>query len=110
VLQIMAKEVQNRIRKTDFVARYGGEEFVIILPETELDIAQQVIEKTREMIGRLPFHFKDENVQISMSFGLVLFEEGCDQAMLFERADKALYVAKEKGRNRVEIWQDSMDS
>jgi len=105
VLQIMAKEVQNRIRKTDFVARYGGEEFVIILPETSLEIARQVIEKTREMICRLPFHFRDENIQISMSFGLAMFDEGLDPSSLFERADAALYQAKEKGRNRVEVWQ-----
>ena len=110
VLQIMAKEVQNRIRKTDFVARYGGEEFVIILPETSLEIAKEVIEKTREMICRLPFHFRDENVQISMSFGLAMFDEGLDQAGLFERADEALYIAKEKGRNRVEVWQDNSKS
>jgi len=106
VLQIMAKEIQNRVRKTDFVARYGGEEFVIILPETTLEIAQGVIEKTREMICRLPFHFRDENIQISMSFGLAMFDEGLDQSGLFERADEALYIAKEKGRNRVEVWQE----
>jgi len=105
VLQIMAKEVQNRIRKTDFVARYGGEEFVIILPETDLDTATQVIEKTREMIHRLPFHFRDENIKITMSFGMAAFDEGLDQNALFERADKALYNAKANGRNRVERWQ-----
>ncbi len=105
VLQIMAKEVQNRIRKTDFVARYGGEEFVIILPETNLDIATQVIEKTREMICRLPFHFRDENIQITMSFGMAAFDDDLDSGSLFERADKALYEAKKNGRNRIERWQ-----
>ena len=105
VLQIMAKEIQNRIRKTDFVARYGGEEFVIILPETDLDTAMQVIEKTREMIHRLPFHFRDQNIKITMSFGMAAFDEDLDQNALFERADKALYQAKENGRNRVERWQ-----
>jgi len=105
VLQIMAKEVQNRIRKTDFVARYGGEEFVIILPETDIETAEQVIEKTREMICRLPFHFRDENIQITMSFGMSAFDEGLDGSSLFERADKALYQAKENGRNRIERWQ-----
>ena len=104
VLQIMAKEIQNRIRKTDFVARYGGEEFVIILPETDLDTATQVIEKTREMIHRLPFHFQDENIKITMSFGMAAFDEGLNQNTLFDRADRALYQAKENGRNRVERW------
>jgi diguanylate cyclase len=107
VLQIIAKEIQNRIRKTDFVARYGGEEFVIILPETDLQTAKQVIEKVREMIGRLPFHFRDEKIQITMSFGLSVFEEGLDQGQLFERADSALYQAKENGRNRAEVWSEA---
>jgi len=121
VLQIMAKELQNRIRKTDFVARYGGEEFVILLPETDLETAEQVIEKVRDMVSRLPFHFRDENIQITMSFGLALFDQLGDfdqhgdngdqptqevtQGILFERADSALYRAKENGRNRVEVWQ-----
>jgi len=115
VLQIMAKELQNRIRKTDFVARYGGEEFVILLPETDLETAQQVIEKVRDMVSRLPFHFRDTNIQITMSFGLALFDQLDDngnmptqemtQGILFERADSALYQAKENGRNRVEVWQ-----
>ena len=107
VLQIIAKEIQNRIRKTDFVARYGGEEFVIILPETDLQTAKQVIEKVMEMIGRLPFHFRDEKIQITMSFGLSVFEEGLDQGQLFERADSALYQAKENGRNRAEVWSEA---
>lgn len=114
VLQIIAKELRNRIRKTDFVARYGGEEFVILLPETDIDIAAQVIEKVREMVGRLPFHFRDENIQITMSFGLIEFKDGyvddnekeIQQSVLFERADQALYAAKQNGRNRVEIWSE----
>lgn len=104
VLQIMAKEVRKRIRATDFVARYGGEEFVILLPETDLETALQVIDKVREMVSRLPFHFRDERIQITMSFGLASFEEGIGQDVLFERADAALYKAKENGRNRAETW------
>ena len=112
VLQIMAKELRKRIRKTDFVARYGGDEFVMLLPETDIDTARTVIEKVRDMVGRLPFHFRDESIQITMSFGLIEFKDGSDsegvkdikQSSLFERADKALYSAKKNGRNRVESW------
>ncbi len=112
VLQIIAKELRNRVRKTDFVARYGGEEFALILPETNLDAAAQVVEKVREMVGRLPFHFRDENLQITMSFGLIEFKDGGNgedatsvkPETLFERADAALYKAKRNGRNRLELW------
>jgi diguanylate cyclase len=115
VLQIIAKELRNRVRKTDFVARYGGEEFVILLPETDITTAEQVIEKVREMVGRLPFHFRDENIQITMSFGLIEFKDGypaedvndIQQSVLFERADQALYLAKQNGRNRVERWYEA---
>ncbi len=110
VLQIMAKEIQARIRKTDFVARYGGEEFVILLPETEPEVAHEVMDKTREMISRLPFHFRDEKIQITMSFGLAPFAEGCDMEGLFERADSALYKAKDSGRNQVILWQHTEQS
>lgn len=103
VLQIIAKEIKSRIRKTDFLARFGGEEFVVIMPETADDMAYTVIEKTREMIARLPFHFRDEDVQITMSFGIVSFQEGISQAELFDLADKALYKAKEKGRNCIVV-------
>lgn len=103
VLQILAKELQNRLRKSDFISRYGGEEFVFILPETELDTAVSVMNKTREMISRLPFHFRDSKVQITVSMGAVAFQEGLEMDALFELADKALYRAKQNGRNRIEL-------
>lgn len=103
VLQILAKELQNRLRKSDFISRYGGEEFVFILPETELDTAVSVMNKTREMIARLPFHFRDSKVQITVSMGAVAFQEGLEMDALFELADKALYRAKQSGRNRIEL-------
>lgn len=105
VLQILAKEMRNRVRKTDFIARLGGEEFVILLPETELDVAVDVIEKTREMVSRLPFHFKDERVTVSLSFGVVPFIENMERDALFALADEAMYRAKQGGRNRVERAQ-----
>ncbi len=103
VIQIIAKEITNRIRKTDFVARYGGEEFVILMPETEQADAVSVMEKTREMISRLPFHFRNERVQITMSFGVVAFQGTHSIEEVFDLADQALYKAKENGRNRVEV-------
>ncbi len=106
VIQIIAKEITNRIRKTDFVARYGGEEFFILLPETEVKDVIPVMEKTREMISRLPFHFRDEEVQITMSFGVAAFQDKSTAAEIFDLADKALYKAKENGRNRVEVYKD----
>ena len=119
VLQIIAKELRKSLRKTDFVARYGGEEFVMLLPETNLETAIKVVDKVREMIGKLPFHFRDENIQITMSFGLIEFKDGLtnedgdardiEPSVLFDRADEALYKAKKNGRNRLESWPMASD-
>ncbi|MCP5208067.1 MAG: GGDEF domain-containing protein [Hahellaceae bacterium] len=103
VIQIMAKELQRRIRKTDFVARFGGEEFVVLMPETNVEQAHAVMEKTRQMVEKLPFHFRQQRVQITMSFGVAPFIDGLSKEEIFELADKALYEAKQQGRNRVVV-------
>lgn len=106
-IQIVAKELKQRIRTTDFLARYGGEEFVFILPETDSDIAYEVMEKLRKTVSSLPFHFKDQRLQVTMSFGIVGFAE-CDNArVLLGRAEQSLTHAREAGRNCVRIWRMS---
>ncbi len=101
VLKILAKEISARIRRSDFVARYGGEEFVILLPSTSLADAEALINGIRQKIERCPFHFKEKQVQITVSFGLAEFTASDSPERVFERADKALYRAKEGGRNQV---------
>lgn len=101
VLKILAKEISIRLRKTDFVARYGGEEFVIIMPSTTLEDAEPLINSIRQKIEKCPFHFKETQVQITLSFGLSSFEELDTPEKVFERSDKALYRAKAGGRNQV---------
>ncbi|MBU6950457.1 GGDEF domain-containing protein [Hahella sp. HN01] len=103
VIQLIGKEISRRIRKTDFIARYGGEEFVVLLPETPASIAAEVMDKTREMISRLPFHFRNEKVRITMSFGVCEFHGDATVQGVFEKADQALYKAKRGGRNQVQI-------
>ncbi len=103
VLTIVAQFLQNNVRETDEAARYGGEEFVIILPETRGKQAQSLAEKLRSGIEQTPFHFRNSRVVITASCGIAEVREGEDAAALFSRADSALYRAKEKGRNRIEI-------
>ncbi|RMF14918.1 MAG: diguanylate cyclase [Gammaproteobacteria bacterium] len=102
VIRLIGREVARRIRTTDFIARYGGEEFVIIMPETDAPTAVQVMDATRDMISRMPFHFRKERVQITMSFGVCAFAPGMRITDCLEAADQALYAAKTNGRNRVE--------
>jgi len=101
VLQLVAREVRARLRSTDFIARFGGEEFVLLLPETGVEEATAVIDQLRGHVGQLPFHFGGQPVTITFSAGLSEFQEGDLEDMVFDRADRALYQAKEGGRNRV---------
>lgn len=100
VLQIIAKTLQSNLRDIDFIARYGGEEFVILMPETDAEAARLAAEKLRQKIEQSPFNFRKERVPITISFGISQFQANERAETVFERADKALYQAKESGRNR----------
>ena len=100
VLRVVAETLAGRIRKTDFLARYGGEEFVMILAGTSTQDAYRVAEQMRESVARLGFHFRGVPVSVSVSCGITAFCEGDSADDAFDRADKALYVAKAEGRNR----------
>lgn len=100
VLKLVAKVMRDQLRESDFVARYGGEEFSFILPETTVENAALAIEKVREAIERCPFNFNQKPIKITCSFGITSFVQGDSCETVFERADKALYEAKEQGRNR----------
>lgn len=100
VLKLFAKILTTRLREVDFVGRYGGEEFVILLPETDAEQALGVLDKIRTTISSTSFRFKEEPVKISASFGIASFQNDDQIELVFARADKALYEAKNKGRNR----------
>jgi len=103
VLRVIGKTLAKRLRKTDFIARFGGEEFVLLLPETDAPAALKTVETLREAIAQCPFHFKDQRVGVTMSFGVTEMREGDTPERAFERADQALYLAKNNGRNRCEL-------
>lgn len=102
VLKIIAGELRKRLRKTDFIARFGGEEFALLLPQTPMAAGQQVLDTLREGVRQCPFHFKGTPVTVTLSGGLVQFADGDTASLAFERADRALYAAKDAGRNRIE--------
>lgn len=103
VLKIIAKTLAKQLRKTDFIARFGGEEFVLLLPETTLEAAQQALEKLRAAVEACPFRFKQEPLTITVSLGATQFGGEDAMAAAFDRADRALYAAKNNGRNRFEV-------
>lgn len=101
VLTLVAKILSQGTRDCDFVTRYGGEEFVLLLPETNLASSVRAMDKIRRLICRSPFNYRGKPISISMSFGLTAAIESDTIESFFYRADKALYRAKEMGRNVV---------
>ena len=104
LLRILAKVLNSCLRESDFLARYGGEEFTIILPSTTRGEAIAVAEKIRGRVERYPFKGRETQPDgcVTISIGISTFpEDGKDNGSLMERADQALYAAKESGRNKV---------
>ena len=106
VLQAIGDVLQNSARTSDWPCRYGGEEFGLILRETDLDGAIVMAERVRQEIENLQLRNKAQLVPVTASFGVVsstLCMNPCDLSTkwIIETADRALYAAKESGRNRV---------
>ncbi|HEX7153661.1 MAG TPA: diguanylate cyclase [Thermoanaerobaculia bacterium] len=105
VLRAVAQVLDHGTRATDFVARVGGEEFAILLPETQLFEAMQFGEKIRAAVESSTVRLGDIAHRITISVGIasIPHSDVKDVAELYDAADQALYRAKNRGRNRVEI-------
>ena len=101
VLRLIALQLSRRLRKTDYIGRFGGEEFVVLMPGTTLEQGAIALEELRAGIEGSPFHFKNEPVRVTISIGYTQFCKGDTLDTVFERADKAMYSAKDQGRNQV---------
>ena len=101
IKQISAK-IGSMLRDTDFLARYGGEEFCCLLPEANLDEAFNLAERLRQAIEQDDIDFDGQPLKITVSFGVAYMHDEIESAeSLLQKADGALYAAKESGRNRV---------
>ena len=99
VLRVIAQHLAHHVRGTDFVARYGGEEFVMILIGTDATHASQTADKIRAGIETMGFHFHNKPVAVTASCGITTFRGDDTPETIFDRADRALYRAKDSGRN-----------
>lgn len=104
VLKSVANVIKQQLREYDIPSRYGGEEFCILLPQTKLEEAHIVAQRLRLAVEK---NIIDENQKISVtiSIGLSQLKEGDTAEDLYRHADKALYEAKERGRNRVIVYE-----
>jgi len=105
-LKKVALLFKERLRKIDFIARYGGEEFVCILTHTKLNEARAIAADILSKIDRTEFTFKGGKVPVTISAGVSIVRKEDDAISVFDRADKALYLAKNSGRNKFKTEND----
>ncbi|GIU28801.1 diguanylate cyclase [Shewanella schlegeliana] len=102
-LQVIAMALKNSLRESEFVARYGGEEFVLLLPDVAESDILPLLNRVREKIKSIPFKFKNQRITVTVSIGAAQIIENELITETFDRADAALYKAKNESRDRVII-------
>lgn len=103
VIVSLARLLSQRLRKTDIIGRYGGEEFAVILSDTDLTDAAAVLNDVRGSFSRIMHQSEKGEFQVTFSCGIASFPQYCETALLNIMADKALYEAKNSGRNRIVV-------
>ncbi|MEQ8817167.1 MAG: GGDEF domain-containing protein [Thalassobaculum sp.] len=109
VLRLVARVLSDAVRPGDLVARYGGEEFAVVLPDCELEEAGRIAERIRDRIGHKHVVRRSSGADlgaVTLSLGVAAYRFGEPIAQAVERADTALYRAKQGGRNRVVAIDD----
>ncbi|MDL2293332.1 diguanylate cyclase [Ruminococcaceae bacterium OttesenSCG-928-D13] len=110
VLQVAAQRLTKRLRDTDVFGRYGGEEFCAFFTHISADNAVELAEKLRQCIEVEPFMCEGHRIPVTMSVGVAAYDSAIHDTLkdIISDADKALYVAKENGRNQVMLFNKSM--
>lgn len=102
-IRVTGKLLLAEMRRYDQAGRYGGEEFFVILPDTSLDQAGGIAERYRQRMAECEVRFDGHLLQVTASFGVAPFHPGESREHWIGRADRAMYRAKQAGRNRVEV-------
>jgi len=103
VIKSLSRLLKQRLRGTDIIGRYGGEEFAVIMNDTDAISAAKVIDEIRNVFSRLLHLSQDDEFSVSFSCGIADLAHFSDVTSLSEAADKALYQAKQRGRNKVVV-------
>ena len=103
VITALSEKLMSRYRESDLLCRFGGEEFVILMPNTELDIATLLAERTRKEIEKLQVPYNGGVISMTVSIGVSQVDLENEETLdpVLKRADDALYAAKNQGRNHV---------
>ena len=108
VLQGVAQVCTSHLRPDDVLGRFGGEEFVIFLPETTPEDARNIAERLRILVAETPIKTEIGLIHTTISIGVAIKEKATTMSIdqLLSNADRAMYRAKQTGRNRVIIWDE----
>lgn len=105
LLREVAGIIKNEARSIDLIGRYGGDEIAMALPRADLNVATQVAERMRSAVKAYTLNAGDDEIKVSLSIGISSYPLNCGTIEeMIERADKALYKAKEEGRDRVVVY------
>ncbi len=111
LLRQLAARAREQIRKHDTFARLGGDEFGVLIENCRMDQALDIAEKLRKTIVEFRFHWKERAFDVSASIGAcAITSESESHATILSNADAACYVAKDKGRNRVQLYFGGCDN
>jgi diguanylate cyclase (GGDEF)-like protein len=103
VIQSIVDTARKQVREADSIFRWGGEEFLLLLPDCDLQHAARSADKIRRQISEHPVFVGDGAISVAISLGVAEWRSGESADDLVMRADRALYAAKQNGRNRIEI-------
>ncbi len=109
IQQLADRLVSTFPRKTDFVARYGGEEFCVLLPGANIELCQRLGDRLLEAVRREVFHYQEISIPTTVSVGAAELLPGDTVPTWLDRADRALYRAKESGRNQLCLALETLD-
>ncbi len=106
VLVNIANIIERGVREGDLAFRYGGEEFVVVLPDASAQIGHKIAERLRRQIEENDFYCGSTKVPITVSIGVAVKRPEAGNQTVFDQADRALYSAKQRGRNNVQAFRD----
>jgi diguanylate cyclase (GGDEF)-like protein len=105
LLQHVVRCIRDELRGSDVMARFGGDEFVILLPETQRRGALELAERIRKSVESSRFDIRGGDAQVTVSIGIASYpEDGGNLEIILDKADKAMYRAKQRGRNQVVVY------
>lgn len=109
VLKAMSKSLDDTLREHDIIGRWGGEEFIVALYGARVKTAQKIAERVRSAIEKINIKVGEKKIPVTASIGLASHSKEKDMFELVQNADKAMYQAKRRGKNRVIVFSQRAD-